>query len=177
MNQTARAISTSLDLTAYGIPAATGIVHNPSYEQLFIEETKDGLKDLERGTLTKSGAIAVDTGAFTGRSPKDKYIVKDALTQDTLWWSDQGANDNKPISEAVWSDLKSLVCGHLDGKRLFVVDAFCGANQNSRLSVRFITEVAWQAHFVTNMFIRPSDAELADFSTGFRGDECRLCRE
>ena len=167
MNQTARVISTSLDLTPYGIPAATEIVHNPSYEQLFIEETRDELTDLERGTLTKSGAIAVDTGAFTGRSPKDKYIVKDALTRDTLWWSDQGANDNKPISEAVWKDLKSLVCKHLDGKRLFVVDAFCGANENSRLSVRFVTEVAWQAHFVTNMFIRPSETELAGFSPDF----------
>ena len=167
MNQTARVTSTSLDLTPYGIPAATEIVYNPSYEQLFMEETRDDLTGLERGMLTESGAIAVDTGAFTGRSPKDKYIVKDALTRDVLWWSDQGANDNKPISEAVWSDLKALVCKHLDGKRLFVVDAFCGANQNSRLSVRFITEVAWQAHFVTNMFIRPSDSELANFDPDF----------
>ncbi|ASJ75554.1 phosphoenolpyruvate carboxykinase (ATP) [Granulosicoccus antarcticus] len=167
MNQTARVLSPSLDLTPYGIPTVTDIVHNPTYEQLFLEETKSDLTGLECGTLTQSGAIAVDTGAFTGRSPKDKYIVKDALTEDTLWWADQGANDNKAISEAVWEDLKALVSNHLNGKRLFVVDAFCGANENSRLGVRFITEVAWQAHFVTNMFIRPSASELADFTPDF----------
>ena len=167
MNQTARVLSPILDLTPYGINSAAEIVYNPSYELLFEEELKDDLTDLERGTLTESGAISVDTGAFTGRSPKDKYIVKDDLTRDVLWWSDQGANDNKPISEAVWSDLKALVCKDLDGKRLFVVDAFCGANENSRVAVRFITQVAWQAHFVTNMFIRPTDDELTDFEPDF----------
>ncbi len=167
MNQTARAITPGLDLGLYGIAAASEIVYNPSYQQLFEYETADDLQALERGTVTKHGAVAVDTGAFTGRSPKDKYIVEDALTRDTLWWADQGANDNKPLSEAVWADLKSLVAQHLSDKRLFVVDAFCGANENSRLSVRFITEVAWQAHFVTNMFIRPSLAELASFEPDF----------
>lgn len=167
MNQTARVMSPVLDLSPYGIDAAAEIVYNPSYELLFAEELRDDLTALERGTLTQSGAIAVDTGAFTGRSPKDKYIVKDDLTRDVLWWADQGANDNKPLSEAVWAELKSLVCNDLQGKRLFVVDAFCGANENSRVAVRFITQVAWQAHFVTNMFIKPSDSELAGFDPDF----------
>jgi len=156
MNQPARKLETGLDLLQYGISRPAGIVYNPSYEVLFEEEMREDLRDLERGRLTSSGAVAVDTGAFTGRSPKDKYIVKDALTKDVLWWSDQGANDNNALSESVWCDLKDLVTNHLNGKRLFVVDAFCGANVDSRLSVRFITEVAWQAHFVTNMFIRPT---------------------
>ena len=167
MNQAARVTNTGLDLSSCGITAATDVVYNPSYEQLFAEEIRDDLVGFEKGVLTDSGAIAVDTGKFTGRSPKDKYIVEDALTRDVLWWSTQGENDNAAISESVWSQLKSLVCEHLSGKRLFVVDAYCGANENTRLSVRFVTEVAWQAHFVTNMFIRPSDNELADFEPDF----------
>lgn len=167
MNQTARVLTTGLDLSACGIASAAEIVYNPSYEQIFKEESRDNLQALERGTLTQFGAIAVDTGDFTGRSPKDKYIVEDGLTKDVLWWADQGANDNKPISESVWGDLKSLVGVHLTGKRLFVVDAYCGANINSRLSVRFVTEVAWQAHFVTNMFIRPDVNDLATFEPDF----------
>ncbi len=167
MTQAARVVTTGLDLSPYGISTVSEIVYNPSYEKLFAEETRDDLQELERGTLTTSGAIAVDTGAFTGRSPKDKYIVEDALTRDVLWWSTQGDNDNKPISEAVWGKLKTLVGSHLTGKRLFIVDAFCGANENTRLAVRFITEVAWQAHFVTNMFIRPSVEELAAFEPDF----------
>ncbi|MGL4715749.1 MAG: phosphoenolpyruvate carboxykinase (ATP), partial [Aeromonas sp.] len=121
----------------------------------------------ERGVVTEMGAVNVNTGIFTGRSPKDKYIVKDATTQDTVWWSDQGKNDNKAISPAVWSDLKALVTKQLSGKRLFVIDGFCGANPDTRLSVRIITEVAWQAHFVKNMFIRPSDDELNSFKPDF----------
>ena len=167
MNQTARVLTPGLDLSPYGILATDEVVYNPSYEQLFDEEMRDDLQALERGTLTKSGAVAVDTGAFTGRSPKDKYIVEDGLTRDVLWWADQGANDNKPISQPVWDDLKALIGEHLTGKRLFVVDAFCGANEDSRLSVRFVTEVAWQAHFVTNMFIRPTMTELATFEPDF----------
>ena len=167
MNQTARVVTPGLDLTAYGISSAAEIVYNPSYEQLFQEESRDDLQALERGTVTQHGAVAVDTGAFTGRSPKDKYIVEDSLTKDVLWWADQGANDNKPISESLWADLKTLVGEHLTGKRLFVVDAYCGANENSRLNVRFVTEVAWQAHFVTNMFIRPPIGELAAFEPDF----------
>jgi len=167
MNRPARALAQGIDLSSHGICGATDIVHNPSYEQLFAEETREGLEGLERGVVTASGAVAVDTGRFTGRSPKDKYIVEDDTTRDTLWWSTQGANDNKAISEAAWGDLKALVTGQLSGKRLFVVDAFCGANESTRLAVRFVTEVAWQAHFVTNMFIRPTDAELAVYEPDF----------
>jgi len=167
MNQTARAIFPGIDLSSIGINNPVEVVYNPSYEQLFREETSADLEGLERGIVTTSGAVAVDTGAFTGRSPKDKYIVKDALTKDTLWWADQGENDNNPISQAVWNDLKALVTEQLSDKRLFVVDAYCGANENSRLQVRFVTEVAWQAHFVTNMFIRPSVDELATFEPDF----------
>lgn len=167
MNQPAQSLESAIDLPSYGIGSAAEVVHNPSYAQLFDEEVREDLPGLQRGIETSSGAVAVDTGAFTGRSPKDKYIVKDSLTKDVLWWADQGLNDNNPISESVWRDLKALVAEHLNGKRLFVVDAFCGANENTRLSVRFITEVAWQAHFVTNMFIRPTAAEKAVFKPDF----------
>ncbi|MGO2496948.1 MAG: phosphoenolpyruvate carboxykinase (ATP) [Vibrio litoralis] len=156
-----------LDLTTYGITGATDVIRNPSYEQLFIEETKANLSGYEKGIVTELGAVSVDTGIFTGRSPKDKYIVKDDVTKDTLWWSDQGKNDNKPITPEVWADLKSLVTNQLSDKRLFVVDCFCGANPESRLKVRVITEVAWQAHFVKNMFIRPTEQELQDFKPDF----------
>ncbi|HEQ1859277.1 phosphoenolpyruvate carboxykinase (ATP) [Providencia zhijiangensis] len=157
------------DLEKYGIHDVAEVVYNPSYELLFQEETKPGLEGYERGTVTTLGAVAVDTGIFTGRSPKDKYIVRDDVTRDTVWWADQGKgkNDNKPMSQEVWSSLKHLVTEQLSGKRLFVVDAFCGANADTRLKVRFITEVAWQAHFVKNMFIRPSDEELVGFEPDF----------
>ena len=158
---------TMLDLSPYGVINATEILRNPSYRLLFEEETKPDLDGYERGRVTDLGAVAVNTGVFTGRSPKDKYIVKDQATADTLWWSDQGKNDNKPIDQDQWAHLKGLVTNQLSGKRLFVVDAFCGANPDSRLSVRFITEVAWQAHFVTNMFIRPSQEELESFEPDF----------
>ncbi|QDI33018.1 phosphoenolpyruvate carboxykinase (ATP) [Serratia marcescens] len=156
-------------LARYGIHQAADIVYNPSYELLFAEETRADLPPLERGTLTQLGAVNVATGEFTGRSPKDKYIVRDDTTRDTVWWSDNGTgkNDNQPLSPEVWQHLKTLVGNQLSGKRLFVVDAFCGANADTRMKVRFITEVAWQAHFVKNMFIRPSDAELADFEPDF----------
>jgi len=160
---------TSQDLAALGIVDTTEVVYNPDYDTLFQEETRLDLEGFARGTLTQSGAIAVDTGIFTGRSPKDKYIVRDDTTRDTLWWNDQGTgkNDNQPLSQETWNALKSCVTRQLSGKRLFVVDAFCGANADSRLSVRFVTEVAWQAHFVKNMFIQPTDAELADFTPDF----------
>ncbi|MBI6216630.1 phosphoenolpyruvate carboxykinase (ATP) [Proteus sp. DFP240708] len=160
---------TPKDLQQYGIKDTSEIIYNPSYELLFNEETKPGLTGYERGTQTSLGAIAVDTGIFTGRSPKDKYIVRDDVTRDTVWWADQGKgkNDNKPLSQEVWTDLKSLVTNQLSGKRLFVVDAFCGANADTRLKVRFITEVAWQAHFVKNMFIRPEQEELENFTPDF----------
>ncbi|WP_311747254.1 phosphoenolpyruvate carboxykinase (ATP) [Proteus terrae] len=160
---------TPKDLQQYGIKDTSEIIYNPSYELLFNEETKPGLTGYERGTQTSLGAIAVDTGIFTGRSPKDKYIVRDDVTRDTVWWADQGKgkNDNKPLSQEVWTDLKSLVTNQLSGKCLFVVDAFCGANADTRLKVRFITEVAWQAHFVKNMFIRPEQEELENFTPDF----------
>lgn len=156
-----------LDLGQYGISDVQEILYNPSYEQLFEEETRADLQGYEKGTVTTLGAVAVDTGIFTGRSPKDKYIVRDDTTKDTVWWSDQGKNDNKPISTDTWNELKGLVTEQLSGKRLFVVDTYCGANSDTRLCVRFITEVAWQAHFVKNMFIRPSDEELASFVPDF----------
>jgi phosphoenolpyruvate carboxykinase (ATP) len=157
------------DLLAYGINNVPEVVYNPGYDLLYQEEIRPDLKGFEKGTVTNLGAVAVDTGIFTGRSPKDKYIVRDDTTRDTVWWSDQGKgkNDNKPLSQEVWSDLKRLVTQQLSGKRLFIVDAFCGANENSRLKVRFITEVAWQAHFVKNMFIQPSEKELENFTPDF----------
>ena len=168
MTQAAHAdASDVLDLSVYGIVDPAEIVRNPSHETLFAEETRDDLEGLERGVVTASGAVAVDTGTFTGRSPKDKYLVEDDTTRDTIWWSDQGSNDNKPISEDTWKDLKKLVTEHLSGGRLFVVDTFCGANESTRLAVRFVVEVAWQAHFVTNMFIRPTKEELAVYEPDF----------
>ncbi|MBS6058979.1 MAG: phosphoenolpyruvate carboxykinase (ATP) [Mixta calida] len=160
---------TPQDLVAYGITDTVEVIHNPDYETLFKEETLPGLSGYERGTLTQSGAIAVDTGIFTGRSPKDKYIVRDDTTRDTLWWNDQGKgkNDNQPLSQETWEALKGCVTQQLSGKRLFVIDAWCGANPDTRLSVRFITEVAWQAHFVKNMFIRPDAESLASFTPDF----------
>lgn len=156
-----------IDLSHYGLENVKEVIRNPSYEQLFEEETKPGLEGYEKGVVTELGAVSVDTGIFTGRSPKDKYIVRDDTTRDTLWWSDQGKNDNKPIDQAVWNDLKALVTQQLSNKRLFVVDGYCGANPNTRLRIRVITEVAWQAHFVKNMFIRPTEKELKDFEPDF----------
>lgn len=157
----------TVDLERYGIINPREVIHNPSYDFLYEEETRADLCGFEKAFVTQSGAVSVDTGAFTGRSPKDKYIVKDKLTADTVWWSDQGTNDNKPISKKVWKELKEVAAEQLSEKRLFVVDCFCGANINSRLKVRFITEVAWQAHFVKNMFIRPAEADLIGFDPDF----------
>ena len=153
-----------LNLDQYGIAGVKEIVHNPSYDLLYEEETRSDLTGYERGMVTELGAVNVMTGEFTGRSPKDKWIVKDDVTRDTIWWnSDKAKNDNKPITTDIWNNLKSLVVKQLSDKRLFVVDTFCGANKDTRLKVRFITEVAWQAHFVKNMFIRPTEEELADY--------------
>ncbi len=156
-------------LAAYGITPSADIIYNPDYATLFTEETRADLTGYEKGVVTRSGAVAVDTGEFTGRSPKDKYIVRDDITRDTVWWSDQGTgkNDNHPLSPAIWEHLKSLVCHRLSGKRLFIVDAWCGANADTRLAVRFVTEVAWQAHFVKNMFIAPAASELEKFTPDF----------
>ena len=140
------------------------VLHNPSYEVLFEEETKAGLEGFEVGQETELGAVNVMTGIYTGRSPKDKFFVMDETSKDTVWWtSDEYKNDNKPVSEATWAELKKLAAKELSNKKLYVVDAFCGANEATRLKVRFIMEVAWQAHFVTNMFIRPTMKELSDF--------------
>ena len=155
------------DLGQYGINNVDEVFYNPSYELLFEHETNPDLEGYEQGKLTDSGAIAVDTGIFTGRSPKDKYIVRDDTSRDTVWWSDQGKNDNKPIEQDTWDHLKSLVTDRLSGKRLYVMDTICGANKNSQLKVRFVMEVAWQAHFVKNMFIRPSEEELEGFEPDF----------
>ena len=154
----------SISLEQYGIKNVQEIIYNPSFEFLYNEELNPSLEGYEKGQLTELGAVNVMTGEFTGRSPKDKYIVKDSITENTIWWnSEKAVNDNKPISQTTWNALKETTVNQLSGKRLFVVDAFCGANENTRLKVRFIMEVAWQAHFVKNMFIRPTDAELAAF--------------
>ena len=158
----------TLDLSKYGITGTTEIVHNPSYEVLFEEETKAGLEGFEVGQNTELNAVNVMTGVYTGRSPKDKFIVMDENSKDTVWWtSDDYKNDNKPITEAAWAELKDIAKKCLSNKRLFVVDCFCGANKDTRMSVRFIVEVAWQAHFVKNMFIQPTEEELANFEPNF----------
>ena len=159
---------TKLDLTKYGIEGVKEILHNPSYDELFAEETKPGLEGFEKGQVTELGAVNVMTGIYTGRSPKDKFLVMDETSKNTVWWtSDEYKNDNKPVTENAWKVLKDLAVKELSNKRLFVVDCYCGANEATRLKVRFIMEVAWQAHFVTNMFIRPSKEELKDFEPDF----------
>ena len=154
----------SISLEKYGIKNTQEIVYNPSFKVLYEEELSSKLEGYEKGQLSELGAVNVMTGEFTGRSPKDKYIVEDDVTRDTIWWnSPKAPNDNKPISQTTWNALKETTVNQLSGKRLFVVDAFCGANENTRLKVRFIMEVAWQAHFVKNMFIRPTEQELENF--------------
>ena len=157
-----------INLEKYGITGSTEIVYNPSYEVLFEEETKAGLEGYEVGQDTELGAVNVMTGIYTGRSPKDKYIVMDENSKDTVWWTtDEYKNDNHPMSVETWSVLKDIAMKELSNKRLFVVDAFCGANADTRMAVRFIVEVAWQAHFVKNMFIQPTEEELANFEPDF----------
>ena len=157
-------IMSKIDLSKYGITDVKEILHNPSYEVLFEEETKEGLEGYEKGQVTELGAVNVMTGIYTGRSPKDKFFVYNEASKDTVWWtSDEYKNDNKPCSEEAWADLKAKAVKQLSGKRLFVMDTFCGANPATRLKVRFIMEVAWQAHFVKNMFIRPTEEELANY--------------
>ena len=157
-----------IDLSKYGITGVTEIVHNPSYEALFEAEMDPTLEGYEKGQLTELGAVNVMTGVYTGRSPKDKYIVMDANSKDTVWWtSDEFKNDNHPMSESVWATVKDLAMKELSNKKLYVVDAFCGANADTRMNVRFIVEVAWQAHFIKNMFIVPSEEELKTFEPDF----------
>ena len=158
----------NIDLTQYGITGTTEVVYNPSYEQLFEEETKPGLTGFEVGKVSELGAVDVMTGIYTGRSPKDKFIVMDDTSKDTVWWTTpEYPNDNHPASQEAWNAVKDLAKKELSGKKLYVVDAFCGANKDTRMPVRFIMEVAWQAHFVTNMFIRPTEEELKDFEPFF----------
>jgi phosphoenolpyruvate carboxykinase (ATP) len=157
------------DLRIYGIKNSPEVFYNLSYEELYTHETDPSNQSFEKGFETSLGAIAVDTGIFTGRSPKDKYIVMEESTKDNIWWASQTAkrSDNHPISEPTWKELKETTLKQFDGKKLYVMDAFCGANENSRLKIRVITEVAWMAHFVKNMFIRPTEEELIDFEPDF----------
>ena len=158
----------AIDLSKYGITGTTEIVYNPSYEQLFEEEMKPGLEGFEVGQLSELDAVNVMTGIYTGRSPKDKFIVMDENSKDTVWWTtDEYKNDNHPASEETWKVVKDLAIKELSDKRLFVVDAFCGANADTRMAVRFIMEVAWQAHFVRNMFIKPTEEELKTYEPDF----------
>ena len=157
----------TIDLSKYGITGAK-VIHNPSYDQLFIDETNPELQGYEKGQETELGAVNVMTGIYTGRSPKDKFFVKDATSEDSIWWTtDEYKNDNKAITPATWDALKAIADKELSDKTLYVVDAFCGTNPDTRLAVRFVMEVAWQAHFVTNMFIRPTEEELANFTPDF----------
>lgn len=158
----------NLNLEKYGIRGTKEIVYNPSYDILFEEEMKSDLQGYEKGQLTELGAVNVMTGIYTGRSPKDKYIVMDENSKDTVWWtSEDYPNDNHPMSQEVWETVKDIAKEELSNKRLFVVDAFCGANKDTRMAVRFVMEVAWQAHFVRNMFIKPSKEELENFEPDF----------
>lgn len=151
-------------LTSYGISNTSEIHYNLNYDELYAHETDSSLTGFEKGQLSELGAINVMTGVFTGRSPKDKYIVMDDVTRDTIWWNTPGSpNDNKPITKDIWTDLKKTTVNQLSNEELFVVDSYCGANEDTRLKVRFIMEVAWQAHFVTNMFLRPTEAELESY--------------
>ena len=158
----------NIDLTQYGITGTTEIVHNPSYDELFAAETDSSLSGYEKGQVSELGAVNVLTGIYTGRSPKDKFIVMDENSKDTVWWTTKEyPNDNHPLSESSWAVLKDLAKNELSNKKLYVVDAFCGANKDTRMAVRFIVEVAWQAHFVTNMFIQPTAEELENFKPDF----------
>ena len=157
-----------LDLTKYGILGTTEIIHNPSFEELFVAETDPSLEGFEKGQLTELGAVNVMTGIYTGRSPKDKFLVMDDTSKDTVWWtSDEFKNDNKPASIEAWNACKKLAMDQLSGKKLYVMDLFCGTNKDSRMAIRFVMEVAWQAHFVKNMFINPTAEELENFEPDF----------
>ena len=158
----------TIDLSKYGIVDVKEIVHNPSYEELFEAETDPSLEGYEKGQVTELGAVNVMTGVYTGRSPKDKFIIMDETSKDTVWWtSEEFKNDNHPCSQETWKELKELAAKELSNKKLYVVDVFCGANKDTRMAIRFIMEVAWQAHFVTNMFITPSAEELENFEPDF----------
>ena len=157
-----------IDLTKYGITGVKEVIHNPSYEELFKAETDPSLEGYEKGQVSELGAVNVMTGIYTGRSPKDKFIVVDDNSKDTVWWtSDEYKNDNHPATQEAWKAVKDIALKELSGKKLYVVDAFCGANKDTRMAIRFIVEVAWQAHFVKNMFIKPTEEELENFEPDF----------
>ena len=154
----------TIDLSKYGITGVQEIVYNPDYDTLYNDELNPELTGYEKGTVTELGAVNVMTGVYTGRSPKDKFFVMDETSKDTIWWtSEEYKNDNKPVTKETWAELKKIASEELSNKKLYVMDAFCGANENTRIKIRFIMEVAWQAHFVKNMFIRPTEEELANF--------------
>ena len=158
----------TIDLSKYGITGASEVIYNPSYEELYKAETDPTLEGFEKGQDTELGAVNVMTGVYTGRSPKDKFIVMDENSKDTVWWtSDEFKNDNHPCSEETWAVVKDLAVKQLSNKKLYVVDLFCGANKDTRMAIRFIMEVAWQAHFVKNMFINPTAEELENFEPDF----------
>ena len=157
-----------IDLSKYGITGVKEIIHNPSYEALFEAEMDPSLTGYDKGQLSELGAVNVMTGVYTGRSPKDKFIVVDENSKDTVWWTSEGyKNDNHPATQEAWKAVKEIAVKELSNKKLYVVDAFCGANKDTRMAVRFIVEVAWQAHFITNMFIKPTAEELASFEPDF----------
>jgi phosphoenolpyruvate carboxykinase (ATP) len=157
------------DLKEYGFADVNELYYNLSYDELFTHETDDCLSGFDKGFVTDTGAVAVDTGIFTGRSPKDKYIVRESESEGNVWWKtgERKSSDNKPISEEVWADLYGTAINQLNGKKLYVMDGFAGANLDTRLNIRVVTEVAWMAHFVKNMFIRPTEAELENFKPDF----------
>jgi len=156
-----------IDLAQYGIKDVKEVIYNPTYEQLFKDETDPSLEGFEKGVVTELGAVNVMTGVYTGRSPKDKFIVLDENSKDKVWWTtEEYPNDNKPVTEKTWDAVKELAVNELSGKKLYVVDCFCGANKDTRMAVRFIMEVAWQAHFLTNMFIRPTAENPNDGLSG-----------
>ncbi len=159
----------NIDLSIYGINDVSTIYHNLSYEDLFVHETDPKLEGFEKGFITNTGAVAVDTGIFTGRSPKDKYIVRESENENNVWWANpiRKSSDNKPISEEIWAHLKGIAKDQLSAKKLYVTDAFCGANENTRLKIRVVSEIAWASHFVKNMFIRPTEEELKDFTPDY----------
>ena len=162
----------NINLRKYGITGVKEILYNPTYEVLYNEETKPGLEGFDKGQVTELGAINVMTGIYTGRSPKDKYIVYDNTTKEgkkgEIWWdTEEYHNDNHKMDVKTWKVVKKLAQQQLSGKRLFVVDGFCGTHKDTRMKVRFIMEVAWQAHFVTNMFLRPQNQKDFDQEPDF----------